>query len=363
MKKTILAMAVPALLAAGSASASINLYDANGVKVDASGATEVQFYSDLAENSDAKFRHDDGDISINTTVAISDKINALGGFAYEFEDGDVTNDELFVGFGGDFGTVTFGRQYLIADDAGNGKDYEFGGEGVDFVAAHGDQVVKYVYDNGSFYAGVSALLEEDGKDGDGDVDSGAKKPNFNDDGDFDGTFSTVDKGEADQIIDGRIGYRTGDLDVRLYAYNGSDIDAGSINGALESATQLDINGFNIEADYVMDAFSFAASYGQVEYEDVTTATSDEELNVDTIGLAADYTMGKNVFAIGYNRYEGDTNDVAQDFDQDTVYVNATHNFHSNVAGYVELAVADGEGFDGQDLDFDTAYLAGLEVKF
>ncbi|OOE46104.1 porin [Salinivibrio kushneri] len=348
MKKTILAMAVPALLAAGSASASINLYDANGVKVDASGATEVQYFSDLAENSEGKFRHDDGDISINTTVAISDKINALGGFAYEFEDGDVSNDELFVGFGGDFGTVTFGRQYLIADDAGNGKDYEFGGEGVDFVAAKGDQVVKYVYDNGSFYAGVSALLEEDGKESDAEA--------------FDNNGNPVAGDDEDQIIDGRIGYRTGDLDMRIYAYNGTDVDAKDINDAFDKSTlQLDINGFNIEADYVMDAFSFAASYGQVEYEE--SNASGAELNVDTIGLAADYTMGKNVFAIGYNRYEGDVTSQAQDFDQDTVYVNATHNFHSNVAGYVELAVADGEGFDGQDLDFDTAYLAGLEVKF
>lgn len=341
MKKTILAMAVPALLAAGSASASINLYDAEGVKVDLSGATEVQYFSALEENSEGKFRLDDGDIAVNTTIAISDKVNALGGFAYEFEDGDVTNDELFVGFGGDFGTVTFGRQYLIADDAGNGKDYEFGGEGIDFVAAHGDQVAKYVYDNGTFYAGVSALLEEDGKDGDTDISSG--------------------EGKADQIFDGRIGYRAGDLDARIYAYNGKDIDADEINGAFTKGVQLDINGFNIEADYVMDAFSFAASYGQIEYEE--SNVSGPELNVDTIGLAADYTMGKNVFAIGYNRYEGDLNTQAQDFDQDTVYVNATHSFHSNVTGYVELAVADGEGFDGKDMDFDTAYLAGMEVKF
>ncbi|MPS31983.1 MULTISPECIES: porin [unclassified Salinivibrio] len=351
MKKTILAMAVPALLAAGSASASINLYDANGVKVDASGATEVQYISGLAENSEGAWKLDDGDIAINTTVAISDKINALGGFAYEFEDGDVTNDELFVGFGGDFGTVTFGRQYLIADDAGNGKDKEFGGESVDFVAAHGDQVAKYVYDNGTFYAGISALLESNGEDNDDDVTGPVTTPVYNEN-----TTKyepqTVDQGEADQIIDGRIGYRVGDLDARIYAYNGQDIDTED--------GQRDINGFNIEADYVMDAFSFAASYGQVEYEVVDGV---QELNVDTIGLAADYTMGKNVFAIGYNRYEADSNTKSNKADQDTVYVNATHSFHSNVTGYVELAVADGEGFDGQDADFDTAYLAGLEVKF
>ncbi|OOE98069.1 porin [Salinivibrio sp. IB643] len=343
MKKTILAMAVPALLAAGSASASINLYDAEGVKVDVSGAAEVQYISGLAENSEGQWKLDDGDIAVNTTIAISDKVNALGGFAYKFEDQAVTSDELFVGFGGDFGTVTFGRQYLIADDAGNGKDYEFGGQSIDFVAAQGDQVAKYVYDNGTFYAGISALLESNGEDNDDDAQ---------DDG----------FGEADQIIDGRIGYRAGDLDARIYAYDGQNIDVAKDADYLNTfdAKDVDINGFNIEADYVMDAFSFAASYGQVEYKESVGST---EVNVDTIGLAADYTMGKNVFAIGYNRYEADRNTESNKADQDTLYVNATHSFHSNVIGYVELAVADGEGFDGKDLDFDTAYLAGMEVKF
>ncbi|WP_439437138.1 porin [Salinivibrio costicola] len=352
MKKTILAMAVPALLAAGSASASINLYDAEGVKVDVSGATEVQYISGLAGNSEGAWKLDDGDIAVNTTIAISDKVNALGGFAYEFEGGDVTNDELFVGFGGDFGTVTFGRQYLIADDAGNGKDYEFGGQSIDFVAAQGDQVAKYVYDNGTFYAGISALLESNGEDNDVDAQT-----TYNDDGSI-----KKNRGKADQIIDGRIGYRVGDLDARIYAYNGKNIDVAKGADYLNTfdAQDVDINGFNLEADYVMDAFSFAASYGQVEYKDSVGPT---EVNVDTIGLAADYTMGKNVFAIGYNRYEADKNTQSNKADQDTLYVNATHSFHSNVIGYVELAVADGEDFGGKDADFDTAYLAGMEVKF
>lgn len=339
MKKTLLAIAVPAIMAAGSASASINLYDANGVKVDASGAMEIQYYSGLDNDSDAQFRHDDGDLAFNTTVAITDSVNAVGGMAFKFEDGNTKNDELYVGFASEkYGTVTFGRQLLVADDAGNTKDIEFGGEGLDFVATEGEQVAKYVYDNGSLYAGVSALLESDGKS------------------------STSNE---TQIIDGRIGYRVNDdLDVRLYAYEGQDVDAKDINGAFKTnvAIDLDVSGFNLEADYKWDAFSFAASYGQVEYK-LSNVVNADELTVDVIGLSADYTMGKNVLALGYTRYDGEVTGATDDYQQDTVYANVTHQFHSNVKGYLEVAVANGENFEGKDIDFDTAYLAGMEVKF
>ena len=43
MKKTILALAVPALLAAGAAQASVTLFEEDGTKVEVSGAAEVQY--------------------------------------------------------------------------------------------------------------------------------------------------------------------------------------------------------------------------------------------------------------------------------------------------------------------------------
>lgn len=324
MKKTLLALSV---LAAGSAQAGVNLYDQEGVIVDVAGAAEVQYFQGYTENSDPAFRMDDGDLAFSTTVPVTGNLNAIATLAFEFESGDVTNDELLVGFQTGSSTLTFGRQYLIADDSGIGKDYELGGDGLDFVVANGDQTAKYVFDNGQFYAGVSALLTETNpKDANGNI---------------------VDKDEA-QVIDGRIGARFGDLDARVYLYSGSDIGAEKIFGTAFTGGVIDVEGFNLEGEYVMDAFAFAASFGQVEYENV--ANSAEKLDVDTAALAGSYTMDKTTFALGYTYLDLDSDDVS------AIYANVTQQLHANVKVYGEIGSSDAD-------DTEFGYLAGMEVSF
>ena len=55
MKKTLLALTVPALLVAGSASAAVSLYDQDGTQVTMSGAAEVQYHL-KAEDSSGRSR-------------------------------------------------------------------------------------------------------------------------------------------------------------------------------------------------------------------------------------------------------------------------------------------------------------------
>lgn len=326
MKKTLLALSV--LAVAGTANAGINLYDADGVTVDLSAAAEVQYYQGYAEEqgdgltqADGKIRLDDGDLALNTTVAVTDQLNTVAGIAFKFEDQEVKNDELWVGIGGDFGTMTFGRQLLIADDSGIGKDVELGGEAIDFVTTEGDQVFKYVFDNGQFYAGVSALLNSDGKD------------------------QTSDEG---QVIDGRLGARFGDLDARVYLYTSEDM-----KGAGSSR-----DGFNLEAEYTMGAMSFAGSYGQIENETAAKAKTD----IDVIMLSGSYTMDKTTFAAGYNFYDVDG---AKD-EINSFYANVTQQLHSNVKVYGEIGYTDLEFTDeitktNEDAGF--GYVVGMEVLF
>ncbi|WP_318440861.1 porin [Photobacterium leiognathi] len=326
MKKTLLALAV---VAAGSANAGINLYDANGVKVDLSGAAEVQYREDYNPLKDAELRIDDADLAINTSIAISEQLSAVAGTAFEYEDGDVRNDELWAGFSSDFGTLTFGRQYMISDDSGIGKDYELGSESIDFVQTNGNEVIKYVYDNGTFYFGASHDLDDSGKvvDDKGNV------------------FQDSDT----SITDARIGYRVAGLDARVYYYTGDNV-AGT---TFEEGGLIDVEGYNVEAEYGFGAVGLAASFGQVEYKNSRGA---DKLRANVYQVAADYTIDKTTFAIGYNNY--DRRDKSGD--NYAVYANVTQQLHSNVKVYAEIGDTDTK-FGGRSADF--GYVAGMEVKF
>ncbi|OOF20782.1 hypothetical protein BZJ17_11315 [Salinivibrio sp. IB574] len=318
MKKTILAMAVPALLAAGSASASINLYDADGVKVDASGAAEVQYMQEIGSDQNAKWRLDDGDFAVNTEVAVSDDLAAIGHFAFKFEDGSTTNDELYVGFKGDnWGTITFGRQLLINDDMGITKDYELSVVSNGTLRTEGDQVAKYVYDNGSFYAGFSTLQNSDGKEGTDEY----------------------------KIYDGRLGYRVADLDMRVYYYYADDAAVNGDDFAYSSTG--DVENYNLEVEYKgIENVGLAASYG---VNTVDTGSVKEE--ADFFSVAADYTHGKTTFAIGIDNQD---NDSAEDVTG--YYANVTYALHSNAKVYAEVGDTDAD-------HADWGYVAGMEVKF
>ncbi|WP_318457831.1 porin [Photobacterium leiognathi] len=326
MKKTLLALAV---VAAGSANAGINLYDANGVKVDLSGAAEVQYREDYKPSNDAELRIDDADLAINTSVAISEQLSAVAGSAFEYEDGDVRNDELWAGFSSDFGTLTFGRQYMISDDSGIGKDYELGSESIDFVQTNGNEVVKYVYDNGTFYFGASHDIKDSGVI----VDKNG----------------VTHQDRDTSITDARIGYRVAGLDARVYYYTGDNV-AGT---TFEEKGYVDVDGYNVEAEYGFGAVGLAASFGQVEYKD---SFGTAKLRANVYQVAADYTIDKTTFAIGYNNY--DRRDKSGD--NYAVYANVTQQLHSNVKVYAEIGDTDTK-FDGRSADF--GYVAGMEVKF
>ncbi|OBU14860.1 porin [Photobacterium aquimaris] len=331
MKKTLLALAV--LTAAGSANAGINLYDANGVKVDLSGAVEVQLYDGYEKNADSTIRLDDGDLALNATVAVSENLNVVSGTAFKYESKEVKNYELWAGFSGDFGTLTFGRQLLVSDDSGIGKDYEMGLEQISFVQTEGDRVAKYVYDNGAFYTAISHNMDTD--------------------------HSTT-------ITDGRVGFRTGGLDVRVYGYDGKRISAEGISLGHENNKPVvipgkagdDIRGYNLEAEYAMGAVNLAASFGQMKYK--ASDTKKVQKDLDLYEVNGSYTLEKTTFALGYVHANGHHADKGK-VQHDNVYANVTQQLHSNVKVYAEVGYSDNDKvFDDVE---EFGYVAGLEVKF
>lgn len=357
MRKTILAMAVPALLVAGAANASVNLYNADGVVVDLSGAAEIQYIqqylsSDGSNKIDPYLLIDDADLLISTSIEITDGLNAVAGMGFKYEAktliqgterATTDSDELYVGLSSDFGTLTFGRQILIADDMGNAKDYELGTEQTNFIKTDGHQVIKWLFDNGTFYAGADIDLDSNTTTG------------------VDGT----------QVIGGRLGARFMGADARIYLYDGENLDSNAF--APSSVSNQDVTGFNLEVDYVFGAFDFSASYGQVEYKDSAASTSTPKVSnqnkVDTWQVSAGYQANeKTYFAMGYDGLNSTASGTYLKRESSSLYANVSYSLHSNARVYAEVGVANMDiqstlGTSLVDQDPNTGYLLGMEVTF
>ena len=74
-----------------------------------------------------------------------------------FDKTNVKADEMYAGVKGGFGQLTFGRQYLFADDAGIGVDYENKEAGIDFDDTLSDSYIKYQYATPQFEVGLDTL--------------------------------------------------------------------------------------------------------------------------------------------------------------------------------------------------------------
>ncbi len=320
MKKTLLALAV--LTAAGSVNAA-NVLDADGVKMDLTGAAEIQLinkYDTLTQDKDLYVRIDDGDLAFKTTVEVSDDLSAIGVIAFKFEDGNTTNDDLYVGLSYVAGTTTIGRQVTVVDDAGIGEDYELGTEGTDFLVDSGDEVIKHKFEGDNFWVAASY-----GTDGDGEEAAGSKLP---------------------VAVDFGAGVTFADVTISGF-YQSVDDQSTSTNGVRDS------KAYNFEVTYAVDAFSLAGSYGSYETE---LSVGGSKTEFDVIMLAGTYSLSEMTTLAGGVNF-GDYNTSGVD-DAKNYYANVTHKLHSNVKVYAELGYADTASIDGE-----VAYVAGMEVKF
>jgi len=320
MKKTLLALAV--LTAAGSAHASVNLYDSGGVTLDVSGAAEIQYREDYDPANDAEIRLDDGGVAFNTKVQINDSLAAIGYMKLNLNGSDAGTGDLYVGLTGMGHTLTAGRTCLVSDGAGVDSSYEFGSADHKFAQTCGSQVINYNYDNGSFYGGISTDLADSAvyTDSDGNTFGGAEAT----------------------IYDAMLGYRVNGLDLAVFYYTASHL-AGA-NGYDAG----DFDGYWGQVKYSMDnGLKLAAAYGAGEYTDITANSSAD---VNTYQLLVAYSMGNTSLALGHNATSNN------DDDSTSTYFNVTQKLHSNVKVYGEVAKSSVEGND-------FGYAAGMEVSF
>lgn len=340
MKKTLVALSV---LSAVSTVNAAEVYKNDSVSVSIAGTAEVQllkgwesknestFETEIPQDIDSCLKLESGDLTVATSVRVSESLRAVGGLGFDLTGSEAKADKSYVGLTNeDWGTVTFGRQSLISDDDGIGKDYGLGYAqyGNEKQIEKENEVVKYVYDDGKYYFGVSHALKGE-------------------------------KGEGSSVTDGRIGVRVNDIDARFYVYTDDKNEEHSQNAT---------TAYNLEVEYDFDeALSLAASYGAADVDAVA-----ERVDVSSTRhaeVASSYAVSDDTaLSLGYvyttERVTPipNTTEKGKKREHQSIYANVTKQLQDNVKVYAEVGYVDQES-EKSHTSTDLAYLAGMKVTF
>ena len=97
MKKTVIALAIAALAAAGTSSAA-TVYNQDGTKVDLSGSFRI-FLGKVGENQRGDLINDGSRIKVNASHALDNGLSAFVGYETRFNGAQKSNQASDTGFG------------------------------------------------------------------------------------------------------------------------------------------------------------------------------------------------------------------------------------------------------------------------
>lgn len=167
MKRNILAVVIPALLAAGAANAA-EVYNKDGNKLDLYGKVDGLHYFSKNDSADGDKSY--ARLGFKGETQITDQLTGYGQWEYQFnannsEGADATNgDKTRLGFAGvrfgDYGSLDYGRNFGVMYDVGAWVDVlpEFGGDNTytdNFMSGRATGVLTYRNDN--FFGLVDGL--------------------------------------------------------------------------------------------------------------------------------------------------------------------------------------------------------------
>ncbi|WP_270103930.1 porin [Providencia sp. PROV188] len=185
MKRNILAMVIPALLAAGAANAA-EIYNKDGNKLDLYGKVDVRHYfADARVSEDSNAKSQDGDdsrvrLGIKGDTQITDQLTGFGRFEWETKTnkGEVNaENKNRLAYAGlkfkDFGSFDYGRNYGVIYDTNAWTDVFplWGGDTMaqadTFMTSRNRNLATYRNNNMFGYVdGLSFALQYQGKNGD-----------------------------------------------------------------------------------------------------------------------------------------------------------------------------------------------------
>ncbi|MEG2566019.1 MAG: porin [Acinetobacter sp.] len=259
MNRKVLALLVPALLAAGTANAA-EIYNKNGNKLDFYGKMVGEHVMNVDDSGNGDDNSDDTSYArfgVKGETQINDGLTGYGQFEYnikadkpEGSQGSATR----LAYAGlkwvDFGSFDYGRNYGVVYDAMGYTDMlvEWGGDGLVFTDNYmtGRSNGLATYRNTDFFGlveGLNVALQYQGKNS--DSDAGVKKSN-------------------------------GNTDVK------------KANG----------DGFGLSATYDIDGFGFAAAYSRSDRTDAQSADGRGDA-AEAWSLAAKYDANSVYAAVMY----------------------------------------------------------------
>ena len=345
MKKTLLAVAIPALLASGAASAT-TLYDNNGTKVDIKGsiriALEYNDNRDAAGEDGTKFRDVGSRFGFKVTHDLGDGLYGLGELEYGNDTQttekniDLRNRLGYIGLGLEgVGEFTFGRVLSPFDDvAMSDYTYDYGG-----ILAFDHGVRKGSTDN---YIGR--------------VSNTAKFMSA----DFNGfSFGTTYTTQADFDTSGANETQVRNAYTLSAFYDtgfGLKVNAGYGAAKLDQSADDKSDIWGVSAEYTIDALSLAVDVGQSNVKSLAGVKSRNNL----YGFGAKYNLGKaNVYG-GYYLADGRKSTIHKS--EQTVAVGTDYQFTPSVRTYVEYANVKTK-FRVGDSEKENKAMIGMRVYF
>ncbi|WP_109427562.1 porin [Aggregatibacter kilianii] len=269
MKKTVIALAIAALAAAGTSSAA-TVYNQDGTKVELGGSMRI-FLGKLGKNQRGDLVNDGSRIKINASQALDNGLSAFVGYELRFERdarknkeksnnnfGDPTTRNLFVGLGFEnVGKLSFGRQATGADDVvGDSLYYDSGA--LSPLTTRADKSVKF---RSADFNGFSFTLDYLF----GNAEKYTTKKSVG-----------IDKRTGLPTVDEtRDNYKNGYQASAFYNHDFAEnhkFDVGLTYGVnqydtkLSSSTNRRVHTWAASMHYQLDAFNFGTAYGQVYSE-------------------------------------------------------------------------------------------------
>ncbi|OMH52406.1 porin [Providencia stuartii] len=197
MKRNILAMVIPALLAAGAANAA-EVYNKDGNKLDVYGKVDVRHYF---ADADKGKKSEDGDdsrvrLGVKGDTQITDQLTGFGRFEWETKtnkaenEGENKNRLAYAGLKfADFGSIDYGRNYGVVYDTNAWTDVfplwgaDTMAQSDNFMTSRNRNLLTYRNNNAFGYVdGLSFALQYQGKNGDNNKSSAGEAAKDNGDG-------------------------------------------------------------------------------------------------------------------------------------------------------------------------------------